>query len=217
MADTTYISLGTGCAIATELKRRNVREFALPFDWVYLWSMSSINVMLKDKCESLFIIDNWKKAEYQEDMIEKNEVRYINIKYDGFFSVHDFKADIEFKDQFQEYVKIMRRRVKRLLDCFCSSRRIIFVRDEQQYALFAKYGGISSFVNEIKKFKQILVEINPDIKFEIILITEHTNETELLIMKNNEQLKPYYIHSNNEVLDWRRLVIPWDAVFSRIK
>ena len=213
--NTIYIPIGTGCGIAQELKRRNLRTVALPFDWVYTWSLDVINLMIKDKFKALFVKDNWILSDQQKDMEEKDELRYLNKKYDGFYSIHDFKKSGDFEKDYPKYCVTMNRRVSRFFEALNGNEKIIFIRDDHHLPIITKYNNVEVFKQNWIEFNQFIQSVNSKLEYDIIYITEYINENEISNFKE-KNLHFWYVHSNNLTDDWRRLVIPWDAIFHNI-
>ena len=212
MNTTIYIPIGTGCGIAQELKRRNLRMASLPFDWVYTWSLEVVNQLISDEFKGLFIEENWIMSDDQNDMEDKDEVRYINTQYKNFYSIHDFKKSKTFKEQFPEYCNKMERRVKRFFDTLKSNHKIIFIRDDHHFSTITKYNTIDNFKSSSREFNKIIKQYTNS--YNQIYITEYINEN--VLSDITENLNIWYVHSNNLIDDWRRLVIPWDAIFHHI-
>lgn len=196
---TIYVSLGKQCHIAMELKKRNLRKFSLPFDWLYIGCFSDIIKLLQNRNEQLFDYKAWERFDEEANQYKNNLL--VNLK-----SRHFFNKDFS---NFEEVSKIFRKRTDRLFDVFQSEEEVIFIRDEQWYKLDQEY-----ILKNIRNFCDFFNKNYPKLKWKLILIIDSENDKCLkfhfdYIEKNN--IRIVYVHSNSS-REWYRPVNPWDFI-----
>jgi len=206
------ISLGLGCGVAMALKKRELRLQSLPLDWHYVSTLMNVNDMISTAFKGIFSHSAWKKSPMQEDMTD-NETRYHNTQYDGLFSVHDFMKDKNFRQNIRAYCEKQGRRVDRFYKFCKESERILFVRDEQHFNLTLKYGDITKYVQELRRFCDIMDGLRHGKPYKIVVATEYTNKDALCAHTLPPQVEVVYCHSNDQEADWKRLVVGWDYIF----
>jgi len=123
-------SLGANCSVANELKRRGLRQIALPFDWTWFNQAESIksltegfncdfsNFMIKENLRKLENEEysNWHSDRWQyEDTNTK--VRYYN---------HFYKTENEEAEQ-QRVIEVFRKRCKKLDYLLQNSKKILLI------------------------------------------------------------------------------------------
>lgn len=177
-----FISIGCDCSIAYHLKQ----EF-YPFDWFKSSSIDIIQYLLINNFEPLFDITKYRILKKSDVHFHIPEIDYINLKFelnptliirfeisktDYIDFPHDFKIPEnlsatnnnldEIKDQFEEFVNKMKRRIERLNKIKIENRN--FIRYETKkinQKLYEKYIQILEYCNEIL----IYTNRNIDLKF----------------------------------------------------
>lgn len=114
-----YISLGSDCCIAFQLKKLGLRECAFPFDWLLTKKINTIIEIISNDFDGLFenlkiknTSSNFPLLIESEDFNKKNElIRVKNLRYNLDF-VHDFKSLNDLK----KVKKTYERRIKRFIE-----------------------------------------------------------------------------------------------------
>ena len=66
MSHKIYVSLGTSCAIAYNLRLYKLREEAYPFDWVRVTNFNNITSLIDNKFNNFLDIDTFVFKEFSE-------------------------------------------------------------------------------------------------------------------------------------------------------
>ena len=172
------IPIGVDCGIAEFLKKYNLRNISLPFDWNVTYNGIS-------NC----LNDNF--AFFTEPL--NNRVN----QYDMYFH-HDFKDDNLLNDDKEKYD----RRCKRFMNILeTSNDEIIFCRKghacHHHFEHNGKYSNIVSDIDDAEKLDLILQNKYPTLKYKIIVILVccecfNSNET---YKSNSDRIDIYNIAS----------------------
>lgn len=191
-----FISLGSTCSIAYNLKLRELRQCSLPFDWVRIKNLNNVSKLLQNKFSDFLDISTFNFKEISNKFMVNGKCgSYIyKNKYCGFY--HEFNDYIE-NICLKEFIDKYKRRIQRLYDILQSEEEITFIREEN--------GKIS--INKINKFIETIKKINSNIKFKIIIINNYRNNHIIIDNVN-------FYFSNKEVTDWKRPEINWAEIFS---
>lgn len=198
----TFVSLGSSCATAHQLKIRNLSTMSYPFDWIRTKCFSDVVYLV----ENNFI--DFDKIEYVGDDIErkfdKNIQRIIvKNKYATFY--HDFTDIATMNELYKKYT----RRIKRLYDLICSDKCMTFIREELKTSHIDQ-----NYLKLIEEFDKCLRKRNEMICYKLIIIihnpkcitNEHINALETL---PNVQV----INHKNKFDGWQCNNIDWDTIF----
>ena len=117
-----FIPLGECCVVAHQLRRRNLRFCALPFDWFLYNSEESFKHVVecfKTDFKNFMIYENLEK-------IEDTESSYYD-NYNEFKLLHAFKKTIDDKKYFRHVKSIFDKRINRLFTLLNKSNKIMFI------------------------------------------------------------------------------------------
>ena len=202
-----HMSLGLDCTIAYQLKKHNLRLFALPFDWTKIKNISSL----------IDIIDN-----DFFNFLNPDELT-LEVQSDKFFSIHS-KSNSNSKENSLIRIKHKRYNIffphEAISDTFNTSDMKIF---------------IDKYSRRIERFRNILQnKQNKQIKIYIGLDKISEKSKENLKEKLKESLDRFSNYSNNFVLifieyskyvthinsnvffDWKRDYIPFNEIFNKL-
>lgn len=146
-------SLGGNCAAAFQMKYRDMRQFSLPFDWVYIENEKPIEYLcegFKNNFQNLALKENLRRIEGTKE----HPVIYQDI-YSGYFFPNHFVSD--FEKEYSFFYETLRRRIARLLDKIASARNVLF-------------GLSTSFPLDIvclEKLNDVLSSTYPNVHFEL--------------------------------------------------
>ena len=197
MSTKTFVSLGNSCSIAYNLKLCNLRTEAYPFDWVRVTNINNVTTLIDNKFNDFLDIDTFVFKEYS-DIFEVNSKMGSYVYKNNYCSFyHEFENRIE-REKLLSFKDKYIRRIERFLDLLQSDKKIIFIREE--------FGKIK--INKINRFIKKLYENNPNINFNIILITNDNIEIE------SNQIINYY--SNKKIIDWTRPELNWNEIFNLV-
>ena len=201
-----FISLGSSCSIAENLKILNLRNKALPFDWIRVQNFKNINLMIETDFEYLWDINNFL---FQKDsnnffliddklnFIKESVEIYQNKNYNANF-YHDFPKKYLFKDSFIIFKEKYQRRVNRFYDIIKKENSIIFIREQIKPNLIK--------VEDLDKFYNLIKNINSTLEFKLILIVNNfinKNLDELISYSNKNSWIKLKIE-NSKLNSWQR-------------
>jgi hypothetical protein len=202
----SFISLGSSCSIAENLRKSNLRNFALPFDWIRVNNFKNINLMLKDDFKELFDIKNFNYLKTSsnffiltEDLnFVKDDVKvYQNIKYNVNF-YHDFNDELS--NCFETFEKKYKRRIDRLLKIIKEStdKKIIFIREQINPKLIK--------ISDLEEFISIIKNLNSKLKFKILVVINNYKNLDLSELERYSEKSKYIIliTEKSKIESWER-------------
>ena len=201
-----FISLGSSCSIAYNLKILNKRDESLPFDWIRSSKFSSINQMLSNNFVEFFNPDNYQLLRssdrffLQQDNLENKNIN-MDIYKNTFYQInfyHEFPTEIEFNNSFINFKEKYKRRVNRLLDFICKhdNTEIIFIRDQ------LKINHIN--IQDIVNFISIIKNLNPKLKFKLVIILNNYKNKDISNLISNNFENVVIINDNKSITSWER-------------
>ena len=201
-----FISLGSSCSIAHNLKVLNKRDESLPFDWIRSSKFSSINQMLSTNFVELFNPDNYQLLRssdrffLQQDDLENKNIN-MDIYKNTFYQInfyHEFPTQIEFNNSFINFMEKYKRRVNRLFDFICKNdnKEVIFIRDQ------LKINHIK--LEDINDFVSIIKNLNPKLKFKLVIILNNPKNKDISHLIRDNFEKVIIINDNSIFTSWER-------------
>ncbi len=203
MSTKTYVSLGNSCSIAYNLRLHKLREESYPFDWVRVTNFNNITTLIDNKFNDFLDIDTFVFKEFSDNFEVNSKMGSYIYKNNYCSFYHEFENRID-HEKLIPFKEKYTRKIRRFLDLLQSNKKIIFIREV--------FGKIK--INKINKFIEKLYEINPDINFNIILITNDNIETDTPHAQSldNDIIKIYY--SDKLITDWTRPELNWLEIFN---
>nr|WBF70781.1 putative papain-like cysteine peptidase [Megavirus caiporensis] len=218
---TIYISLGSTCGVAYQLQMHQVRDQAMPFDWVKCLKLSSVIEIIENGFDSFGSYENiYFHTESQKHPILKTDSFQNNIDevsksfvYKNNLEVmfyHDFdkKIENEFDDTYQIFKNKYIRRFNRFYESLASGKNIILIRDEQKPHLITTK-IISDFVNVIQKN----VKNNTIIDIIIIINNPKNKSYEWIVTARNLGIK--IINDTEKIKSWQRNNLDWESIITK--
>ena len=203
-----FISLGSSCSIAENLRKSNLRNFALPFDWVRVNNFKNINLMLKDNFNELFDIKNFNYLKTSSNFFiltddlncVKNDVKvYQNVKYNVNF-YHDFDVNQDLSIAFSTFEKKYKRRIERLFKIIRESidQKIIFIREQINPKLLK--------IDDLEEFILIIKSLNSKLKFKILVVINNFKNVDLSELMDYSEKSEYVIliTEKSKIDSWQR-------------
>lgn len=197
-----YVSLGSICGIAYQLQERKLRKCAYPFDWIEIKKLKTITELLKSNFAGFlnFIKNDPKftnKYPYiMDDNFEENDTQTFFVKNQcGLIFPHDFTGD--FDSQVDKVILKYERRINRLFELIRSNELVRFVRYESNEKNITE-GDINNFI-------EILKEINPDIKMEILLVIRNCK-------KCIENVHVHTYNDDSQFTGWKLETTNWNII-----
>lgn len=182
------INLGNNCVIALILNLLNLRIESLPFDWIIVDTFKNLINIFEDNFNNFINLDLLKiktKGVMANPEIFKNTSvkteptnNYINKKFNIEF-MHDFPSNKDINEVYSDIYNKYKRRIERMFNILRGDELITFI---------LYYPDLSN--DKILKFKEILKNINLNMKYNLCLIT---NNKKII---NNKINKVFYIEDN---------------------
>ena len=125
-------SLGGNCAIAYNLRYRNMRYFSLPFDWTYIKDEKPIEFLTycfkgEKNFKDIALKSNLELVEVDK----KNDGHRDKIKYrdnlSKFYFFNHFTEPIEMGGVYDNFKKTFDKRIDRMLELIEKSSKILFI------------------------------------------------------------------------------------------
>jgi len=202
-----FISLGSTCSIAENLRQTGLRNQALPFDWIKVNNFKNVNLMIKDNFNQLWDFNNFNfiktsyKHFYLQDNLDKIDINmdiYQNIKYNSVF-YHDFPSNTNnvFKNFSDKYL----RRVKRFFYILENNDLIIFIREQINPKQIC--------IDDLLEFYQIIHKINPKLEFKLIIILNNFLKKDIDKLINFCETQKWIdlFVEENKIKTWQRVDI----------
>lgn len=126
------MSLGANCMAAHNLKIRNLRSVALPFDWTYVVDERAYVWLADHLCDDLRDLCRWENLrEIKPGDPEWNNEHAERVKYidtaSGFRFVNHFRRTADARREYELVRKTLDRRIDRFLSMMASSSRVLMV------------------------------------------------------------------------------------------
>jgi len=163
-----FISLGSSCSIAENLRQLNLRDQALPFDWIKVNNFKNINLMIQDNFNKLWnsnyfnLVKTSSKFFYLQGNLKKVYIDmdiYQNTKYNATF-YHDFPSNSN--NLYENFIEKYQKRVSRFLNILQESNSIIFIREQINPKQIC--------IDDLLEFYQLIHKINPNLEFKLVII-----------------------------------------------
>lgn len=191
-----YVSLGSTCCIAQQLKSYNLRNAAYPFDWLRICNLNNVIKLLENKFIDFLEFEDMKLVEFSDKFLidGKNGSYIYKNKYCGFYHEFSEKINLNNYNLFREKYS---RRISRLFQLLNSSDEIVFIREELREIKISKFYKL---IDTIKK-------INPKLNFKIIVITNDKKYENQII----DQVS--FLYTNDNITHWSRPEVNWSNLF----
>ena len=204
-----FISLGSSCSIAENLKVLGLREESLPFDWIKVNNFKNINIMITSSFNKLWDFNNFELIKSSSKFFYLNgnsEKVYIcmdifrNNDYNAVF-YHDFPSKGNDYLVNENFVEKYKRKVSRFFNLIENNKQIIFIREQ------INPKQINS--DELLLFYQIIKKINPMLEFKLVIIQNNflkKDITKLINFCDSQKWIDLYVE-NSKIEKWERFDI----------
>lgn len=194
-------SLGGNCMAASQLQQRGLRNFSLPFDWLYMIDYEPIPNLInsfKNNFSNFILKEDFRHVPLEEMpyTAHKDRVLYQNMKTKYFFLNHfDKKLDVD--SEFEKVKEKIERRIKRFLYCVNNSDKILFLLSHSFFIENQPYIDFYNFLKEFYPNKEIYIKV---VQF---------NSNEPSFEFDNGKLKIIRIERKNNYYDFVKTNIEW--------
>ena len=172
-----FISVGPACRSAYQLQKANLRQYALPFDWMISQNLNFVIETLKSKKL------NWFNYFLEEPSDIKH--RHVTDKISGMISLHHFPKEYSVKDYLPVFHAIFNRRNERFKKILATKSNICFVANR------------SDSVAAILKFMNDIMELY-NIRFLTFINVRHSDtDKNIYKYKLNDRCVLYDIYAND--------------------
>lgn len=183
-------SLGGNCSVAHNLLIRNLRKFALPFDWTYIKNENAIYNLaecFKNNFRDFLLKENLQELVGEEyNNSHSDKVQYKDCKT-GYYWVNHFNKRIE--DFNDEYIKVKEKIDRRI-------KRLKFYIDKSEKILFILSTTFEINIESIQYLSDTLEKLYPGKNFYFRVIVFSSKENHIL-MTNNIEIN-YYKRNIND-------------------
>jgi len=160
-----FISLGECCRLASYIRDSQLSEYAFPFDWMMSHDFEAIYQLFLHDFKDYLKIDNLKDLNFYdrtigefEDIKNFSYLRVLDLQY-NIESRHDFPLENSIEQSYEEVMKKVNRRVKRLYRTLEREDIIIFLV------------RLTITREQAVRFKNLMIQKFPHTKF--ILVALH--------------------------------------------
>jgi hypothetical protein len=179
---TKFISIGVDCGFTYMLKKHNMRNFSLPFDWVI--SYRGVSEIIKNNFECYLPItcDNFESKDIL-NFIPKNNNNFNNM-CDVWFIHDSFPKDLE----------KLTRRIERFKNLLNSNEKLVFLRKSHGQHHHNEY-TIKNYIDDAEELDTILNNKYPNLKYIIVvvLICGHCFKSNIFYKSKSSNIKIYNI------------------------
>lgn len=194
-------SLGGNCMMASQLRQRGLRPFALPFDWVYYKNSTPVYKLIKyfkTNFQHFLMKDNLIELSQDEYSNEHNDrVQYKDISTEIYYYNH-FNKKLDDDNEFEKVKQKMDRRIKRFLECIQKSNKILFLFSHSFYIENEPYIELLNSLQEIYSDKQVFIKV-------VQFATKEAN-----FLSNDSRLEIIRFERPANYYDYPRTNIEWE-------
>jgi hypothetical protein len=177
------ISLGPDCRTAQHLRENNLSICSNPLDWMMLYELAHVISLFQNDFRDFF-------CSIREDTSKNKPFRYIIDTMNGMVSMHNFPRDVGLDIYYPQFLSIMQKRYKRMIDYIKQSHTILFVCHRNKaldyfssflcefYGLFNKKYVLVNMKHDstMSEYEECKVDISSDFTFiEYIFNDVHPN------------------------------------------
>ena len=161
-------SLGGNCSAAGQLRRRGLRLFSLPFDWVCSKDARPMEYLCEgfsDGFKNLALKENLKRVEWNKE----HPIVYQD-SYSGYCFPNHFKHSFEEQDEYPSFHETLRKRCDRLFEKIGSAKTVLCVFS----------GEVEVEIDCIRRLEKTLKAVFPEtvFHFEIVQFNAGQNSVE---------------------------------------
>lgn len=155
------ISLGAYCQTAYQLKRKNLRTFSAPLDWMISSNLANVNLLLQNNFKNFM--------DYNNLIIQDIPNDYSYVITDSLYNIeshHDFPLVLKDKHPLSSY-PVFKEKLNKKIEIFnhviASGGRMLFVR---MVANYEEVVELNSILKQIVKgdFSILIINFSQDIK-----------------------------------------------------
>ena len=194
-----FISIGDSCNVKHQIDKNIKKEETLFFDWL-MSDMNSVNLILENYNKIDDII-NLNKLKIETKNRSKAKIYFTALP--RMISIHDVKIKYDKKDLI-EFINKYKRRFYRIID---------YIKNYDGKLIFLKYKHID--LQQKKEFINNIIKINPNCKFNLIVLFKNESTLENDKYFTNINLNNYLI--KNKKKDWETNQYNWKIIFNHIK
>ncbi len=198
-SDRLFISLGCNCDVAVQLRDRNLREEAFPFDWLNTSNHDRISEILDDDFQ-YFV---------EEDCLFQNENRAFieNRCYEIEFRHENILRDL--KNDLDEIATKYKRRIDRFRELRNYKGKVFFIRTAYHVENSGKWYWYQDShrnisVDQAKTLHEALERFFPFLDFTLVII--NFKEEKGPKIENISGVLEFKIRKDHKTVDYMRLI-----------
>lgn len=181
-------SLGANCSAAHQLKFRNLRRFALPFDWTYMKESECLRSLadgFRNNFANFLLKENLQKLEGTEtSAAHSDKVQYKDVCTKLHYYNH-FTKELNDNGEYEKVKQKFDKRINRFLSFIDKSDRILFILSS----------GIGFEIKDLHYFVDTICELYPNKNINIRAIFFGQEKDAEVVYKNCEIF--YYKRKQN--------------------
>lgn len=201
-----YISIGTACRPAYHLQQNDLRLYAMPLDWVKVYSLDTVLHLFKTGFADFF-------TEIEEKDWEGANRWVVDTK-NNILSIHHFPKDREIEKTQKVFVQKIKKRFNRLNDDLEKRKRIVLVGNREEAS------------DKIESFLIAFSELYPHLEIKLLNV-RHNDELDFGSYKKQVfeiskrlTIDEYTINdrfSLSEPDDWRGNIKMWEVILQDLR
>lgn len=202
-SDRLFVSLGSSCDVAMQLKEHNLRTQALPFDWLLTLNHEKF-LELFDNNFKFFLEESQIFQNQKHPSILENKYYEITFRHDG-----PVNQSADLSQHLQEVTPKYERRITRFRELRNYPGKVFFIRTAYDF----QNGGLSHWfqdnqssisIEQAKTLKRALDDFFPLLDFTLIII--NYKEENVPKIENIDGIFEFKVRKNHKKIDYTILL-----------
>lgn len=208
------MSLGGNCSVASQLIKRNLRHFSLPFDYTFMGTTRPIEYFaegLKDHFKNFFLKENLVELAPDEKGPVPGKYEYKDT-YSEYRFIHHFHAPKDTPGEYEKAKAVMDKRINRMYEKINEANRILVI-------LSTAFQFDDIYIYKLKETFEELYPKKEFVFYTIMLSADEFSEKtdgNMCFIRSKRPLNMYDVNKTNfewEFLDMVRLSkTPFDRI-----
>lgn len=208
-----FVSLGSQCSVAAQLRNLGISGASLPFDWIRSPDFNSVLQILvwgPDGMKQWFRLDQFELVKTSDQFRLAgltDEERASGVcaaiyrhKSLGLGFYHDFRSDQSLAEQFSALREKYQRRLKRLWRELAQAKEVVFIRDE------LKPNRVDS--DHPTQLLRWLDQTFPHLNYRVVWLVRQTKRHYPFLDCTDSRIE-FYMDQHQPGQPWWRPLTPW--------
>ena len=201
-----YVSLGSTCSVAAQIRNYDLCIGSLPFDWIRTPNFSEILNLFRTKFDGVLEFSKFNHLrdsdKFQVSGGCTSAIYYHRDVKLGFY--HDFIAGKTLEEQWTEFRDRYQRRIDRLYSVLESASKIVFIRDELKANLLS--------LEAVDDFIEYVVTKYPSAMIKLVIIARDKKNRRVPVLNFvSDKVEIQIIRDTKPYSDWTRPNVPWES------